>query len=65
MGQGNTLGTLQESVPLKIRFLKGEKKKKKKKNHISSAESQKGANAVELYSIENQKGTIPIDFVER
>ena len=32
---------------------------------ISSAESQKGINAVQRCSIENQKGTIAIDFVQR
>ena len=32
---------------------------------ISSAENQKGVNAVQQCSIENQKGTIAIDFVQR
>ena len=31
---------------------------------ISSAENQKGINAVQRCSIENQKGTIAIDFVQ-
>ena len=29
---------------------------------ILSAENQKGINAVQRYSVENQKGTIAIDF---
>ena len=33
--------------------------------HISSAESQKGANAVQRCSIENKKGAIAIDFVQQ
>ena len=33
--------------------------------NISSAESQKGINAVHQYSFENQKGTSTIHFVER
>ena len=31
----------------------------------SSAESQKGINAIQRCSIENQKGTITVDFVQR
>ena len=33
-------------------------------NIISSAENQKGINAVQRSSIENQKGAIVIDFVQ-
>ena len=35
------------------------------KKYISSAKSQKGANAVQQCSIENQKGAIVIGFVQR
>ena len=34
-------------------------------SQISSAESQKGVNIVERRSIENQKGTVTIDFVQQ
>ena len=32
---------------------------------ILSAENQKGINAVQRYSVENQKGTTAIDFVQK
>ena len=32
---------------------------------MTSTESQKGVNAVELCSVENQRGAIAIDFVKR
>ena len=34
-------------------------------SHISSAESQKGVNAVHWYFVENQKGINAIDFAQR
>ena len=34
-------------------------------SHNSSAENQKGTNAVQQCSIENQKGASAIDFVQR
>ena len=33
--------------------------------NISSAGSQKGSDAVQGYSIKNQKGAIAIDFIQR
>ena len=38
---------------------------KERKRNISSAESQKGIIADQRCSIENQKGAIAIDFVQR
>ena len=33
--------------------------------YMLSAENQKGVNAIQQFSIENQKGAIAIDFVQR
>ena len=34
-------------------------------NNVQDFENQKGINAVQICSIENQKGAITIDFVQR
>ena len=41
------------------------KKELKENTYISSAESQKGTIADQIFSIENQKGAIAIDFLQQ